>query len=166
MNTNQDQNSQSTPSGLPSRSEQASHDNNPQGQSPSSVLSDDIGATDSTQRPSHIAFGLQLDLSEEATVKDLCGCPVYMAAEAYQYCVMLPAEELCQDETSLLVNILVTAKAAFLDQPPFMNWVEFQVMIPSPDGGEPERVCLVAEAGIMDSNDPRRGLTIGFPLGY
>ena len=163
MSTNQDQNSQSTTSGLPSRTERVPSDTNPQGQSPSPIpaaLESPIVFTYS--RKDALADGFQMDVSAMAKEAGFT-VPVFMTIGVFSTHVEVPEGVSGQDENGRLWDILNVVRWSIKKMTSDSRFVEFQVLVRNSDVREPETVKLIAEIGAMDFDDPRPAITIAFP---
>jgi hypothetical protein len=166
MNRIQDQNSQSTPSGRPSQTEQAFSDNNPKGQAPSPIptaLESPVVFTYS--RKDALADGFQVDVSAMAKEAGF-SVPVFMTLGVFSTCVQVPQGVTGQDESGRLWDVLNVLRWTIKKRISGRRFVEFQVLVRNSDGQKPERVNLLAEIGAMDCDDSSFAITIAFPNEY
>ena len=166
MNKNQDQNSQSIPSGHPSQTEPALPDTHtpqrplmlPQPQTPE-VFGPVVYAYTRAQA---LADGVQMDastLAAEAGFK----IPVYLTEAVFREFVQVPAGVSGQDETGRLWDILTMLRHAVRKSHPRETRLPFKLYVRNNDEGIARLVTLAAECGAKDFDDPAPALTIMLP---
>jgi len=157
MNTNQDQNSQSTPSGLPSQTELASTDNNPQAQQ---QPLDPVIFT--YTRKEALADGVQVDVSTMAAEAGF-KIPVFLTHSVHSEYVKVPEGVSGQDENGRLWDILWMLRYALRKTRSDVRWITFELYVRNSETRPAEKITLAAEIGALDFDKPEAAITIMLP---